>query len=305
MKKNKEGIIMCIKKFTTGLLALTMVFGGAVMPMGAIAAETSLVASAATTYYNYNGYQYIVLADGTLEITAFDAVANGCKGKLEIPATIKGKKVTSIGKKAFHGCTAFTELHIPEGVKTICDFGFYQCSNVKKVVFPNSLTTISYCAFDNCKSLTAIDLPKNINKIGDFAFNGIEKVKSVFIPKSVVSIGENAFGYKYIGRFSGAPMDDFTVKGYKGSAAEKYASDNGFKFIAEAEETVEPTEHIKGDLNGDGKVNVTDITKLAAVIKGKAKLPEGVNADFNGDNKINISDLILLAAHIKGVRILK
>ena len=295
---------MCIKKITTGLLALTMVFSGAIMPMGTIAAETSITASAANKTYNYNGYQYIVLEDGTLEITAFDAAANGCKGKLEIPATINGKKVTSIGKYAFHGCTAFNELHIPEGVKTISDFGFYECSSVKKIVFPKSLTTICYCAFDNCKSLTAIDLPENIKDIGIYAYSGIVNVKSVLIPKSVVSIGEGAFGYKYVGRFSVQQMDDFTVKGYKGSAAEKYASDYGFKFIAEAEKTDGETKKIKGDLNGDGKVNVTDTTKLAAFLKGKISLPEGVDADINGDGKINVTDLTLLAACVKGYRIL-
>lgn len=292
---------MLIKKITTGLLALTMVFGGAALPMSAIAAETTITASAAANY-SYNSYQYIVLEDGTLEITAFDAAANGCKGKLELPAAIKGKNVTRIGKYAFRGCTAFTELYIPEGVTTISDFGFYECSSLKKVVFPDSLTTIGYCAFDNCKSLTAIDLPANITNIGGLAFNGIEKVKSVLIPKSAVSIGDCAFGYKYIGRFSVKQMDGFIIKGCKGSAAEKYASDNGFKFIAVADDTDAPTDYIKGDLNGDGLVNITDTTILAAIIKGKKALPDGVNADFNSDDKVNITDLILLSAYVKGVK---
>ena len=53
-------------------------------------------------------------------------------------------------------------------------------------------------------------------------------LKSVTIPKSVSKIEGAAFGYKDYN----TKYDDFTIKGYKGSAAEKYATDNGFKFIA-------------------------------------------------------------------------
>ena len=63
-------------------------------------------------------------------------------------------------------------------------------------------------------------------------------------------------------------------------------------------------ETLIGDLNGDGSVNITDIAKLAAHIKGKRFLPDTSIADFNKDNKINVSDLTKLAAHIKGKKLL-
>ena len=64
---------------------------------------------------------------------------------------------------------------------------------------------------------------------------------------------------------------------------------------------------INGDVNGDGKVNVTDISIIAAHVKGKKLLNDErkARADVNGDGKINISDITFVAAHVKGKRLLK
>ncbi|SFC05078.1 dockerin type I repeat-containing protein [Ruminococcus albus] len=64
---------------------------------------------------------------------------------------------------------------------------------------------------------------------------------------------------------------------------------------------------LKGDVSGDGKVNVTDITLIAAHVKGKKLLSEEkrAKADVTGDGKVNISDITAVAAHVKGKRLLK
>lgn len=59
-----------------------------------------------------------------------------------------------------------------------------------------------------------------------------------------------------------------------------------------------------GDVNGDGKINVTDISKVAAHVKNVKALTtdEQDRADVNGDGKINVTDVSLLAAHVKNVK---
>ncbi|WP_296793155.1 dockerin type I domain-containing protein [Ruminococcus sp.] len=66
----------------------------------------------------------------------------------------------------------------------------------------------------------------------------------------------------------------------------------------------EPNTYSAGDVNGDGKINVTDIIKIAAHIKS-TKLLSGKGlaaADVNGDNVVNVTDITMIAAHIKGKR---
>ena len=52
----------------------------------------------------------------------------------------------------------------------------------------------------------------------------------------------------------------------------------------------------KGDINGDGKVNIMDLYSLAQHITGIG----GIGKDVNGDGKVNIADLIEVAKIIVG-----
>ena len=60
------------------------------------------------------------------------------------------------------------------------------------------------------------------------------------------------------------------------------------------------TTNLKGDVNGDGKVNVTDVTTLVNMILGTIPKNEAV-ADINGDGKVNVSDVTALINIILGV----
>ena len=60
-----------------------------------------------------------------------------------------------------------------------------------------------------------------------------------------------------------------------------------------------------GDLTGDGKVNVADVSKLYAYVKTDCAM-EDVDADFNcdisGDGKLTIVDVSRLYGHVKGTK---
>ncbi|SFC17224.1 dockerin type I domain-containing protein [Ruminococcus albus] len=62
-----------------------------------------------------------------------------------------------------------------------------------------------------------------------------------------------------------------------------------------------------GDVNGDGNINVTDLTLTAAHVKSARFLNdnEQILADVNCDGTVNITDITRLAAHIKGKRAIK
>ena len=68
-----------------------------------------------------------------------------------------------------------------------------------------------------------------------------------------------------------------------------------------------PIRGLKGDINGDGKVNITDVALINAHVKKTKQLTEEElhRADVNDDGKVNITDVALVNAHVKKVKILE
>ena len=64
--------------------------------------------------------------------------------------------VTTIGYKAFIGCTSLTNVTIPDSVTSIGDVAFEDCTSLTSVTIPCSVTTIGYKAFKDCTSLKTV-----------------------------------------------------------------------------------------------------------------------------------------------------
>ena len=101
-------------------------------------------------------------------------------------------KLQAIADSAFSGCTALTEITIPDSVQTIGDSAFSGCTGLT-VVNIAGVQTIENSCFYNCTNLTEITLSDNLCKIGERAFYGCEALSSITIPDSVQMIGESAF----------------------------------------------------------------------------------------------------------------
>ena len=61
---------------------------------------------------------------------------------------------------------------------------------------------------------------------------------------------------------------------------------------------------MRGDVNNDNQITVTDIALVASHIKGINALDsdETTRADVNRDKKIDVSDIAIIASHIKGIK---
>lgn len=126
------------------------------------------------------------------------------------------ESVTSIGKRAFDGCSALTTLSLGEKIKTIGNYAFENCTSLTGVTIPQSVTSIGYYAFEGCTNLNpltikgpitsmgnyafagstylkSLTLYDDIQTIGNFAFVGSTSLKTVTLPKNLTSIGEYAF----------------------------------------------------------------------------------------------------------------
>ena len=101
--------------------------------------------------------------------------------------------VTSIGDYAFDNCTSLTSIEIPSGVTSIGDGAFAYCTSLTSIEIPSGVTSIRDYAFDNCTSLTSIEIPSGVTSIRDHAFDNCTSLTSIEIPSGVTSIGNSAF----------------------------------------------------------------------------------------------------------------
>ena len=110
--------------------------------------------------------------------------------ELVIPETVK-----SIPWWQFEGCYSFTSIVLPNTVTSIGSGAFSGCKNVKSIVLGNSLTIIPPFAFRDCSSLENFEIPNSIQKIGLAAFKGCVKLSSLVLPSSLTSFEYTEHGY--------------------------------------------------------------------------------------------------------------
>ena len=142
------------------------------------------------------------------------------------PFVVVNGILISIDSKKLSG-----DIIIPSSVTKIGDFALAVCRNIKSVSIPNSVTSIGDGSFLYCTELRSINIPNTVNSIGSNAFNYCKNLSSVIVPASVKNIGGRAFGYYLDSTSSDEKIKDFTIYGAKGTSAEQYATDNGFKFV--------------------------------------------------------------------------
>ena len=91
-------------------------------------------------------YQYILLTDGTAELTNYTAYAEF----LTVPAQIDGHAVTSIGSEAFINSEFLSSIILPDCLTTIGIDAFCGCSFLASITLPGSPTRIGNWAFESC-----------------------------------------------------------------------------------------------------------------------------------------------------------
>lgn len=143
---------------------------------------------AATTGTDANGFTWQSDDGVTYSITGY----NGSDTNITIPTSIDGHTVTSIGNNAFKD-KSLTSVTIPNTVKSIGSFAFYNCTSLVNISIPNSVTNIGDSAFAYCTSLPNITLPTNLSNIGNSTFQDCKAFTEITIPDSVTRIGDRAF----------------------------------------------------------------------------------------------------------------
>ena len=176
---------------------------------------------------------------------------------------------------------------IPDTVTSIGTSDNY-CSafvapGLTNITIPEGVTTINHHSFSNC-GLSCVTIPASVDLIGADAFTDCKSLKCILISGSNTKLEAKAFGYNIYNK----KTDGVVIYGSEGSDAQRYANENGFRFVI-----LENIENIKvGDVNGDKSIDILDSSEIQKNAVGKAEFDNNMNysADVNGDNVVDILD---------------
>lgn len=193
----------------------------------------------------------IQVADGNLEYLAIEGALhryNAEKKFVElvyvpsnIPYFMINDRVKSIDKYAFldYNANRYNVSTTHENYYNTLD-GFVldkdnhtlvRCPHTKmECVIPQEIGGINKYAFYNCQMLVEVTLHKNVQYIADSAFLNCYALRSITIPATTKLYGK-CIGFQEVDN-NIIKLPDFTIKGVKGTDAERYAIEHGFYFVA-------------------------------------------------------------------------
>ena len=154
------------------------------------------------------------------------------------------------------------------------------CSNT---VIPETVTEIGEKAFYFCNKLTNISIPASVTTIDDEAFYCGWTSSVVCYPVTPPSVGENAF---YLLAW---PDETTTTLFVPFESLEVYQMHDKWSEFSR----IVPFQGIgPGDINGDGRLSISDVTSIINELLSSDELPAYL--DVNGDGKVSIGDVTAL-----------
>ena len=119
--------------------------------------------------------------------------AKGIEDFNSVTEAVIPEGATSIGRYSFYCCEGLKTVNIPDTVKYIGDWVFYDCSNLESpIVIPEGVTVLKENTFSKCYKVPSIKLPTSLTKLEFGVFSGCTGVSSITIPDSVSSFGINS-----------------------------------------------------------------------------------------------------------------
>ncbi len=133
-----------------------------------------------------------------VDVVALPLASGTCGGNLEWRLTYSGELIVegtgTMNDKPWESYKgSITKVTIKEGVTSIVDWAFYQCSNLTEVSIAESVTHIGNDAFRECSILSSLTLPEGLTHLGSGVFIQCYNLSSIIIPDGVRNIYISTF----------------------------------------------------------------------------------------------------------------
>ena len=257
---------------------------------------------------------------------------------ITVPSYLNGLSVVQIGQSAFINNTTVQNITLTKNILEISDNAMYGMSALKSITLPENLMIMGEKAFAYCSALENVNFEtRNLSEIQSYTFYGCTKLNDVVLPDCVFEIGEYAFAQCmsldniYIPSSVGIIADTafystkngFTIYGYRGSYAYRYALKNSIPFVDmkekafadldemiiqaenqmavsfrytessvnDLEEAIRQAKAVQNDSSSTEK-QAKDMTQILEQYLNI--LTEVTRYDVNLDGKITLSDIVML-----------
>lgn len=167
---------------------------------------------------------------------------------LELPDTINGIPVTSIGAYAFaedvDETQALYQVSFPKQLVRIGEGAFSGCLFLGKVQLPDTVTDIGDGAFWNCSAISELTLPSGLQHVGDYAFQYCYGLPEIVLPEGCLTVGEQAFegcmatekivlpaGLTEIGPGAFTGCNAATIYAVAGTYGERYVKESDLPYL--------------------------------------------------------------------------
>lgn len=231
-----------------------------------------------------------------------------CRNCTNLTSVKIANSVNTIGRLAFYNCSKLNSVTIPEGVSNIDFRAFGNCGSLTKVYLPSSLKSMNDDVFGNSHLTTVYCSAKTVPTIVDESignFNAISENATLYVPASAIEDyrstapwnkfanilampkcanptitfedGKLKFncdteGVTFFSQIGVADAGDYHLSEidlnltYKVSV---YATAEGYENSDVVTTTFQLNNNgIRGDVNQDGIVNVTDAVEVVNIILG-------------------------------------
>ena len=205
---------------------------------------------------------YLIVGDHKVHVATNGYNGNAYSGEVVVPDYVTHEgvtyMVTGIGKAAFSDCENLTSVKLGNNITTIGDESFYGCKKLKSITFGDYVISVGRLAFFNCTSLESVTMGSGMDTIAWQAFGSCNALTEILCKAAAPP----------------ALADETSISNYRNvtlhvhpAVLDLYQAADYWKDCSNIIDDYHG-QPAAGDVNGDGRVSIGDVTTLIDMLLG-------------------------------------